>query len=218
MRITVPPPTRVYTKAENRIDFAIHALGFLAATGASVWLLLNISSAIVLATVSVYCMALLGLIVCSAAYHFTPHGVLKEILSRVEHGAIFVMIAATYTPFAVNRLGYPVGSIILVSIWSLAAAGIAIKLFTPSRFDGLRIPLYLVMGWLIVTVMQPLSASVAAMDFWLLIIGGVLYTIGVVFHVFERLPFHREIWHVFVLSAAGLHFSAIASEFMARAH
>ncbi|MFO1187447.1 MAG: hemolysin III family protein, partial [Alphaproteobacteria bacterium] len=199
MRVTVPPPSRIYTKTENRIDFVLHAAGFIAAAVASVWLLLNISGPVVLATVSVYCAALLGLIVCSAAYHFTPHGVLKEILSRVEHGAIFVMIAATYTPFAVNRLGYPVGNIILAAIWTLALAGIAIKLFLPSRFDALRVPLYLVMGWLIVTVVQPLSASVAAFDFWLLITGGILYTIGVVFHVFERLPFHREIWHVFVL-------------------
>src|SRR5262249_17269727 len=160
-----------------------------------------------IASVSIYCAALLGLIICSAAYHFTPQGALKEILSRIEHGAIFVMIAGTYTPFAVNKLGYPVGGIILISIWSLAAFGVGMKLFAAVKFDRLRVPLYLVMGWLIVTVMQPLSQNIAAVDFWLLIAGGVIYTVGVIFHVFERLPFHREIWHVFVVSAAGLHFS-----------
>lgn len=208
---------RIYTPVENRIDFSIHALGFLAAGIASLWLLLHVSGPIVLATVSIYCAALLGLIVASAAYHFSPYGPLKEILARVEHGAIFVMIAGTYTPFAVNRLGYPVGGIILTAIWLLAACGVAIKVFWPVRFDRLRIPLYLVMGWLIVTVMHPLSASLAVFDFWLLVAGGLVYTVGVLFHVFERLPYHREIWHVFVVTAAGLHFSAIASEFMSRA-
>jgi len=208
---------RIYTPVENIIDFTIHALGFIAAGAASFWLLLHVSGAAVIASVSVYCAALLGLIVCSAAYHFTPRGALKEFLSRVEHGAIFVMIAGTYTPFAVNRLGFPVGGIILASIWGLAALGVTLKVFAPVRFDRLRIPLYLLMGWLIVTVMQPLSAHMAEVDFWLLVAGGILYTVGVIFHVFERLPYHREIWHVFVVTAAALHFSAIATEFMARA-
>jgi hemolysin III len=208
---------RIYTSTENRIDFAIHALGFLVAAGASLWLLLHVSDVVVLATVSIYCAALLGLILASAAYHFTPHGARKELLSRIEHGAIFVLIAATYTPFAVNRLGYPVGSIILAAIWALAASGVALKLLVPARFDAFRVPLYLVMGWLIVTVMQPLSASVAAVDFWLIFAGGIIYSVGVIFHVFERMPFHREVWHAFVLTAAGLHFTAIASEFMSRA-
>src|SRR5262249_4827483 len=100
---------------------------------------------------------------------------------------------------------------------SLAAIGVALKIFSPVRFDRLRIPLYLIMGWLIVTVMQPLSQNIAAVDFWLLITGGIIYTIGVIFHVFDRLPFHREVWHVFVVAAAASHFSAIATEFMARA-
>lgn len=208
-----PASLRTYSRHENAIDFAIHALGFVGAAAASIWLLLHLNGPAVVASVSIYCLALLGLIVCSGLYHFTPHGPLKELLSRIEHGAIFVMIAGTYTPFAVNRLGYPVGSIILAAIWALAVAGIALKVLSPARFDRLRIPLYLVMGWLIVTVMQPLSASVAVLDFWLLIAGGVLYTVGIVFHVFERLPFHREIWHVFVVSAAALHFTAVASEF-----
>lgn len=208
---------RTYTKVENAIDFTLHAAGFLAAGIASFWLLMHVSQPAVIISVSIYCAALLGLILCSAAYHFTPAGALKEFLSRVEHGAIFVMIAGTYTPFAVNRLGYPVGDIILASIWGLAAVGVALKVFSPVRFDKVRIPLYLLMGWLIVTVMQPLSAQLAAVDFWLLIGGGVIYTVGVIFHVFDRLPYHREVWHVFVFAAAGLHFSAIATEFMARA-
>lgn len=206
--------TRYYTKVEDRIDFAIHALWFLAAGVASFWLLMHLSGAAVIASVSVYCAALLGVVVCSFLYHFTPHGAVKEMMSRVEHGAIFVMIAGTYTPFAVNRLGFTVGTTILVAIWSLAAFGVCLKLFAPVRFDRLRVPLYLLMGWLIVTVTRPLSEHLAVLDFWLLIAGGIVYTVGVIFHVFERMPFHREVWHVFVVTAAGLHFSAIATEFL----
>jgi hemolysin III len=151
--------------------------------------------------------------VASAAYNLAPNGTLKDILRRFDHSAIFVMIAATYTPFAAARRGYPVGDVILALVWSAAAVGIALKMLFPRRFEKVSIALYLAMGWLIVTAIKPLAASVAAIDFWLLIAGGLIYSAGVAFYLIERIPFHKAIWHGFVLAAAVLHFAAIAMEF-----
>jgi hemolysin III len=125
------------------------------------------------------------------------------------------MIAATYTPFAANRLGAPAGTIILAAIWLCASVGIALKLLFPRRFELASIALCIAMGWMIVMVIRPLRASVAAVDFWLLIAGGLVYSAGIAFYLIERIPFHKAIWHAFVLVAAVLHFTAIALEFAA---
>jgi hemolysin III len=205
--------TRHYSRIEHRADAAIHVLGIAFAVAASGWLMWNVSGPAIVAAVLVYCTGLLAMIIASAAYNLAPNGTLKEILRRFDHAAIFVMIAATYTPFAANRLGYPVGDIVLAAVWSAATAGIALKMLFPRRFEKVSIVLYLGMGWLIVAAIKPLAASMAAIDFWLLIAGGLIYSAGVAFYLIERIPYHKAIWHSFVLLAAVLHFAAIAMEF-----
>jgi hemolysin III len=205
---------RIYSRLEHRADTAIHVLGILFAINASLWLLRHVTGLSVLVSVSVYCLGLLAMIGFSAAYNLTPHHrSSKQVLRRLDHAAIFIMIAATYTPFAVNRLGHPAGDWILMSIWVSATFGVALKVLFPRRFEVASIALYLAMGWMIVTVIRPLEASVAAADFWLLIAGGCIYSVGVLFYVLERIPYHRAIWHATVLVAAVLHFSAVSLEF-----
>jgi hemolysin III len=123
------------------------------------------------------------------------------------------MIAATYTPFAVNRLGHPMGTAILIAIWVGATIGIAIKVLFPRRFERLSLALYIGMGWLIVTALKPLFSSMAGIDLWLLLGGGVVYSAGIAFYTIERIPYHKAIWHAFVLAAAILQFASIAGEF-----
>lgn len=204
---------RLYSRHEHLADTAIHAIGIVFAISATLWLLWNVSGFVTVAAVSVYCAGLLAMIIASAAYNLAPTGALKEILRRFDHSAIFVMIAATYTPFAAARLGYPVGDVILSLVWSAAAFGVGLKMFFPRRFEKVSIVLYLAMGWLIVTAIKPLAASLAAVDFWLLMAGGLIYSAGVAFYLIERIPFHKAIWHAFVLAAAVMHFAAIAIEF-----
>jgi hemolysin III len=205
---------RNYSRAEHRVDLAIHIVGALFAVNASAWLLAHVSgSAVLVASVSVYCAGLLAMIFASAAYNLWPDGPAKRIMRRIDHAAIFIMIAATYTPFAANRLGGLAGPAILSAIWFCASAGIALKTCFPDRFETLSLALYLGMGWMIVTVIEPLSVSLAVVDFRLLLAGGVVYSAGVAFYVIERIPFHKAIWHGFVLVAAVLHFSAVALEF-----
>lgn len=208
-------PRRAYSRGEHIGDSVVHVLGVTFGLGAAGWLLFHVSGAAVMVSVSVYCAGLLAMLSASALYNMTPQGPSKEILRRLDHAAIFIMIAATYTPFAVNRLGAPAGPLILSAIWVTAAIGIFMKVVFPRRFELFSVALYLAMGWMSVIVLQPLASNVAAVDFWLLIAGGLVYSAGVVFYLMERLPFHKAIWHCFVLAAAVLHFTAIAMEFTA---
>ncbi|MEJ0044635.1 MAG: hemolysin III family protein [Rhizomicrobium sp.] len=100
----------------------------------------------------------------SAAYNLAPHGPSKQFLRRLDHAAIFIMIAATYTPFAANRLAAPYGTIILAAIWLSASFGVTMKVLFPRRYEWLSLGLYLAMGWLIVFVIQPLHAAMTATD------------------------------------------------------
>ncbi len=206
---------RLYTRAEHAADAVIHVLGVLFAINAGAWLLFHVTGVSVVVSCSVYCAGLLAMITASAAYNMAPHGNVRDWLRRFDHAAIFIMIAATYTPFAVNRLQQPEGAIILGLTWLGATVGVAMKMLYPRRFETASIGLYLGMGWLIVTVIRPLSNSMAATDFSLLMAGGIIYSTGVIFYLFERMPYHKAVWHGFVLVAAILHFTAIASEFAA---
>ena len=217
MNQTVERVHRLYSQHEQTADAAVHILGIVFAINASLWLLWHVTGVSVLVSVSVYCVGLLAMIGCSAAYNLTPSSrPSKTILRRLDHAAIFIMIAATYTPFAVNRLGATSGTIILAVIWLCATFGVVMKLVWPRRFEWLSLGLYLAMGWVIVTVIQPLSASLAHVNFWLLMAGGIVYSTGVIFYVMERIPYHRAIWHGFVLAAAVLQFGSILGEFSLR--
>ena len=205
---------RIYSELEHRADAAIHVIGILFAINACLWLVWHVTGLPAAISVFVYCAGLLAMICFSAAYNLAPHGPSRLFLRRLDHAAIFIMIAATYTPFAVNRLGAPYGGIILTTIWLAASFGVAMKVLFPKRFEWLSLGLYLGMGWLIVTVIQPLHATMTTFDFWLLMGGGIVYSVGVAFYVIERIPYHKAIWHGFVLTAAILHFSAVALEFV----
>jgi len=208
---------RIYSELEHRVDAVVHVLGIIFAINASLWLLWHVTGLSVLVSVSVYCVGLLAMISLSAAYNLVPHyGASKQVLRRLDHAAIFIMIAATYTPFAVNRLGYPEGDVILAAIWVTATVGVIVKVLFPGRFEMASLGLYLGMGWMVVTVIKPLAASVAAADFWLLVAGGLIYSAGVIFYLVDRIPYHKAIWHGAVLAAAVLHFTAISFEFVTK--
>jgi hemolysin III len=205
---------RVYTRHEDRVDGAVHVLGMLFAVNASAWLLWHETGAPAGLSVTIYCVGLLAMIFASAFYNLAPETARsKHILRRIDHAAIFIMIAATYTPFAANRLAPPFGDIILVSIWVCASLGIALKVLFPRRFEMAALALYIGMGWMILAVITPLEHSLASLDFRLLMGGGIVYSAGIAFYVIERIPFHKAIWHTFVLVAAAMHFTAIAIEF-----
>jgi hemolysin III len=202
-----------YSRAELVADGVVHVLGVgLGAVGAAALvgavLFEGVGAGLGLA-VMVYAVGLVAMLGVSAAYNMWPIGRLKWWLRRVDHSTIYLMIAATYTPFVAvigaSRLAWG----LLAAMWAMALAGAALKLLLPGRFDRLSIALYIAMGWSGLLAYEPVLAGLPSGALWLLAAGGLLYTVGVVFHVMERLPFQNAIWHGFVLAAAACHYGAV---------
>lgn len=161
----------------------------------------------------VYSIGLVGMFAASAAYNLVSHVGVKEILRRLDHAAIFVMIAGSYTPFALV-VGGRAGHTLLGAVWAIAAVGVAIKLRYPRRFDKLSVLLYLSQGWIVLLALDSITAALSNRALSLLVAGGVVYTVGVAFHLMERLLFHNVIWHIFVLGGAACQFAAIRDAVM----
>jgi hemolysin III len=204
----------VYSRAERLSDAAVHIAGILVAlvaapvlvTLAAVWLG---DRSLVLAA-SVYGLTLIGMLCCSALYHHAPLPDWKDWLRRLDQSAIYLKIAGAYTPFAV--MSGPQAMPFLAGLWAAAAAGVSIKLLAPRQLFGLTLALYLAMGWAAVIAGAPILERMTPDGFRLVIVGGCLYTVGVVFLIWERLPFHNTIWHVFVLTASLIVYAAILVE------
>ncbi|MCQ1777606.1 hemolysin III family protein [Neorhizobium galegae] len=158
----------------------------------------------------------LGLIIClsiSFTYNIWPHSRTKWVLRRLDHSAIFILIAATYTPFLQRGAHDPWIFAMLLAIWATAIFGITLKCLFPGRYDKLAILLYLAMGWSGVMVAGTISQYLPAVTIWLIVIGGFIYSLGVIFHVWERLRFQNAIWHGFVVAAAAFHYGAVMTCF-----
>jgi hemolysin III len=203
-----------YSLRERVADGCIHVLGVTASlVGLTALLVIGIRSQMLpwVVSLTIYGLALVATFSFSAGYHLVARPRIKEVLRRLDHAAIFLMIAGTYTPFILIKMQTPWGFGLLAVVWTMAAIGIAIKLFLPRFLDGLSTALYLVQGWAVLAAWEPLMSALPGTVLTLLMIGGVLYTIGVVFHLWERLPYQNAIWHGFVLSAASCHFAAVMS-------
>jgi hemolysin III len=166
---------------------------------------------------TLYAIGLLSMVGFSAAYHFWPPTPIKELLRRFDHSAIFVMIAGTCTPFVMNRVGGAWGFGLLAFIWSVAIAGIAMKLVFPRRWERLTVAFYIGLGLSIMIVGDRLASVISPASFYLLIAGSMTYILGVVFHLWEQLPYQNAIWHWMVLAAAVLHYTAVLNEVAAAA-
>jgi hemolysin III len=201
-----------YTLRERVADGCIHIVGVAASLVAlTALLIIGVKSQTMLwaISLSIYGLAMVATFACSAGYHLIGRPKLKEVFRRLDHAAIFLMIAGTYTPFILIKMNTPWGLGLLAVVWTMAVIGIAIKLFAPRFLEGLSTALYLVLGWAVIAAWEPLMSAMPGRVLTLLMAGGVLYTIGVVFHLWERLPYQNAIWHGFVLSAASCHFAAV---------
>ena len=197
---------------EALADGIVHGIGVaLALVGVTALIFhtaLNADRADLLAA-AIYGGGLILALAASFIYNMLPHSVLKWHLRRVDHSAIFILIAATYTPFLQKASGDPTAKALLVCIWVAAMLGVTLKCLLPGRFDRLAILLYLLMGWSGLIAFGPISDTLPPMSVLLIVIGGIVYTAGVVFHVWERLRFQNAIWHGFVVTAAAIHYAAV---------
>jgi hemolysin III len=161
-----------------------------------------------LAPILIYAVGLLAMLGCSAAYNVFHTSMRRDWLRRFDHAAIFAMIAGTYTPFT-TRLSGDWAAGLTAAIWTIAAVGIALKLWQPRRIETISIVLYLVLGWIGLAAVEPFLVALDGRTLALLALGGIIYTAGVAFHLWQRLPYQRAIWHGFVLVAASVHYVAV---------
>ncbi len=159
--------------------------------------------------ISCYGISLVLLYTASTLYHGVRHPRLKGVFQSLDHCAIYLLIAGTYTPFLLVNLRGPTGWTLFAIVWSLALAGIACKLVWPHRFATLRVAIYLLMGWLVVFAGDELAASLSPTGLILLIAGGVTYTLGVAFYAINAIPFNHAIWHLFVMGGSTCHYFAV---------
>lgn len=159
---------------------------------------------------SIYGGSLIILYAASTLYHAFPRGRAKNIFKTIDHSAIYILIAGSYTPFALISVRGAWGWALFGAIWAIALSGIAFKIFFDiDRFIVLSTVIYLIMGWLAVIAVKPILNNVPFNGIVLLIAGGVLYTSGVFFHFFDKLNFHHAIWHIFVLGGSICHYFAV---------
>ena len=210
--VSVKAVTRKLSRWEIGVDGVLHACAIVAALiGATILIALAASrgGAEDIAAVTIYSLGMLAMFACSAAYNlgrFTRHG---DWLRKLDHAGIFLMIAGTYTPFTVLALKGAWSWTLTILIWSVAILGILLRLLHGRLFDRLSLGLYLVLGWIALAALAPLIDALNTPTLVLLAVGGSLYTIGVIFHLWVRLPFQNVIWHTFVIAAAALHFAAV---------
>jgi len=161
------------------------------------------------APILVYVIGLVTMLAFSAAYNLWPVSPVKWVLRRFDHSAIYLLIAGTYTPFLGQMKNALASAGLGIGVWLSAAVGMALKLALPGRFDRLAVILCLLLGWSGVIAYDSLASAIPSSSLWLLAIGGILYSLGTLFHVWRRLRFHNAIWHGFVLLAASCHYSAV---------
>jgi len=162
-----------------------------------------------IAAVFVYVAGLLAMLGFSAAYNMWPVSPTKWLLRRFDHSAIYVMIAGTYTPLLLQMQASVATVALLAGVWATALVGAALKLAFPGRLDRISIALYLALGWSVLAAYDSVLPALPSSALVLLALGGLLYSGGVIFHVWSRLRFQNAIWHAFVLAAAACHWGAI---------
>ena len=158
---------------------------------------------------SIYGASLVLLYTASMLYHRAKNLVYKRTMQLIDHICIFLLIAGTYTPFALVTLKDGWGWSLFGVVWGLTLAGIILKLIFRNRYDLLSTLIYLAMGWMAVIALAPLRAHLAGSGLILLVIGGLVYSVGTVFYLWEKLPFNHALWHICVLSGSICHFFAV---------
>lgn len=158
---------------------------------------------------SIYGISLVLLYLASTLYHSFTNERLKYRFKILDHSAIYLLIAGTYTPFTLVPLHGELGWTVFSIVWGLAIVGIILKVFFVGRFKVISTMCYILMGWLILLAIKPLIATVETSGVMWLIIGGLFYTFGTVFYLWNRLPYNHAIWHLFVLAGSISHFIAV---------
>jgi hemolysin III len=217
LRQTEPAPvdetagTR-YTLGEELANSLTHGFGLLLSI-AGLCVLVIAASALggirEIASCGIYGASLIAVYTTSTLYHSATRVETKRVLRTLDHVAIFLLIAGTYTPFVLIALGGAWGWSLFAAVWLLAVCGMIFELTSWRRFRGAMIALYIAMGWIGLVAVKPLVAALPSAGLWLLFGGGVSYTAGVLFYLWRGLRYHHAVWHLFVLAGSVLQYFAV---------
>ena len=214
MSLVREPPllgrSRAHSTGEQRADALVHAIGILAGIAGALFITrLSSDHPQKLAAISIYVSGLLAMLSASAAYNVGYNTRFRNLFRRFDHSAIFLMIAGTYTPFTTHFFEGITAFTITTLIWTLSLGGIWVKVYLPLVFERYSVLLYVALSWIALLVIGPLMVTMPTFTAMALLGGGVLYTGGITFHLWERLPYQNAIWHLFVLAAAFCHYAAV---------
>jgi len=213
-----PPPRAIagqiswnYDRTEILADAIVHATGIVLGLVGAVAIIgfAAQTKEVEVVPVAIYVAGLMTMLIVSAAYNLWPVSPTKWILRRFDHSAIYLLIVGTYTPLLAQMKSGLASVSLGVGLWVSAAVGVFLKLALPGRFDRAAIILCLLLGWSGVVIYEAIVAALPSISLWLLATGGILYTIGTLFHVYESLRFQNAIWHFFVMLAAICHYLAV---------
>lgn len=203
---------KYYPPAEEKLNILSHGLGFVLSILALVLLIvkaIRFGGQEHLVSFSIFGASMVLLYAASTFYHSAKAHRLRIRLNIIDHAAIYILIAGTYTPYALVTLNGSNGLTILWIIWGMAIAGVILKLFYAGRFQLLSTIMYVAMGWLIIFAINPLIDNLSTAGLWWLIGGGISYTIGAILFMQNRLPYNHAIFHIFVLLGTFAHFISI---------
>lgn len=208
-----PPIAQGYSVAEEIANSISHGIGLIFGIVGLVLLLSQAidtnADAVALTSYSLYGGSMILLFMASTLYHAIPHARAKRWFKKLDHCAIYLLIAGTYTPFLLVGLNSPLAKGLMIVIWGLALLGILFKLTIAHRFKVLSLVTYLAMGWLSLVVIYQMVIKLAPGSVALLATGGIIYSLGVIFYACKRIPYNHAIWHGFVLGGSVCHFLAI---------
>ncbi len=201
-----------YPPAEERINIISHMLGLLFSVVGVVFLVIKAAaygSDVHIVSVSVFGASLIALYTASTMYHSATDPTIRTALRTVDHCAIYILIAGTYTPFTLVTLQGTLGWTIFGLAWGMALTGITLKLFFTGRFERLSTSMYVLMGWMMVFAIKPLIAALSSQGLVWLAAGGIAYTIGALLYSIKKLPFGHAIFHLLVVLGSACHFVAV---------
>ena len=200
------------SRAEHIADFIVHGIGFFAAAfggGVLFALAMHAHGASLATAAAFYALCLIVMLACSAAYNLTRPSAARRILRRLDEASIFFLIAGSYTPFTMGLLDDSLAGWVTAGVWALALAGAAAKIFVDRISDSDWCKVYLAFGWMAVLLMIPMAARMPMQAVFLLAVGGLVYSAGVLVYLRHSLPYRRAIWHAIVLLGAGAHYGAV---------
>ncbi|WP_322803351.1 hemolysin III family protein [Vibrio alfacsensis] len=207
------PQKAQYSQGEELANSITHGIGMIFGIVGLILLLIKAADhqadTLTMTSMAIYGSSIIVLFMASTLYHAIPHPQAKRWLKTFDHCAIYLLIAGSYTPFLLVSLRTPLAIGLMMVIWTIALIGIIMKVAFVYRFKKLSLMTYLVMGWLSLIVIYQLAVHLDIGGLTLLAVGGLVYSVGVIFYVTKRIPFNHAIWHGFVLAGCVCHFFAI---------